>query len=608
MKLTDAVDLETGARRLSDARVARLSDRQLAQLEAELAPVLLRDARACQLAYYIPLHAEARKLHHSTARVYGVQGGRKAGKTDVLLVELAIQMTGLVPLALRLCTRCQALCTLAEGQWRHPGAESHPAEGAYPVAKLRAPIRARLVVTSLTSAWDTNLKPKLQWWEWSGRQNAAGEVGDPACGHWGWIPQGCLVGGDWERSWSSSHRVLTVVPAMGGGGRSTLQIMSFDQALEDFAQGGFQLVLEDELPPEEVHRANRLRTMEHLGRLLVGGTPRDDRTSLVTHGWFFDQVLEPGLSGSEPSEVEASVLWTEANPTLDPEEVQKATAGLSEAQRRTQLHGEPMALSGLVFPGVMRTGRWWCFRCQTDGRILEPGRCGACAATDGVRYRHVWDEADWTWPGPETWPVLFYMDPHQSRPTACAWVKVDPHDGWWQVAELEVAGGAGAVKAAVEGFERAHGLTPRWRKGDPKITAQSNQFAREFEGRPFTIREAFEEVGFDFEDANTNFTVGRERLLSRLRPDPFTRAPRLRIHASCTRTFYQLTHHVWSVSARRTGVDVKDQPERSHSDFPALLRYLANDDPEFRWLERLRTGDRLRLGSGGVGRSLRTGY
>src|SRR5207302_623713 len=83
------------------------------------------DHQANQLVYYEPVNPDAMRLHLSVAREFGVQGGNKSGKTGAELAELAIQMTGVVP-------ECVA--------------------GRYPAVKLRAPIRARLVVTSLITA------------------------------------------------------------------------------------------------------------------------------------------------------------------------------------------------------------------------------------------------------------------------------------------------------------------------------------------------------------------------------------------------------------------------------------------------------------------------
>ena len=565
---------------LTRARWDGLAGEERARIETEAFAWLRRDAQVNQLVYYRVVNADARRVHCSTARVIGIQGGNKSSKTGTMLAEAAIQMTGIVP------------DSLADG---------------YPRQKLRGgPISVRLVVTSLVSAWDTNLKHKLQYFHWNGKLNADRLPGDPRLGHWGWIPQAWLINGDWDQSWDEKHRMLRLQHPTTREPWSTLNVMSHDQSLEDFNQGAFHLILGDEIPPEEIHRANLIRAMELGGQIIVGGTPPDDRSASVTAAWFFDQIIAPGLERSEPDAVDAVVLWTENNRTLSAEDVAFVAKGLSPEQKRARLHGEAIHLAGVILKGFTEKPRVWCFRCEAPAYRRDEA-CEACGGRDLVGYSHTWDDEDLAWPGPPSWPVLFYMDPHQARPTACAWFKVDPNDGWWQIAEAEVAGDAYAVKREALGFEEAHQLDVLWRKGDPKITTQTNQFAREFEGHAFTIREAFQEVGFDFEDANTNFTVALERLEQALRPGVYTRTPRLRVHRSCTRTLYQASHFVWNTRGRSENVDVKEQPSRRHSDFPALLRYLAMDDPDWRTLQMLRRGQTVQLGVGGVGRNPRGG-
>jgi len=566
------VDLLT-ATTLSDAKLRRLPRREQARLKAEADAWLRRAHQAQQLRYYVPVTPDAVAVHTSTAREVGVVGGNRSGKTDLALVEWAIQATGIVP---------------------------HSLAGLYPATKRRAPIRARLVVTSLVTAWDLNLKPKLQWWSWNGKLTPEGLQGDPDLGHWGWVPPDLLLDGDWGKSWSEKHRTLTLANG------SALHVMSYEQDAQDFAQGAFHLILEDELGPEHVHRENKMRVVDYGGQVLTTGTPPDDRSAAVTAAWFHDGVYLPGLAEASP-EVFAVTLWTEQNRTLDQADVAWVAQGLTEEQREARLHGRFLHLAGLVLPGFTERRRTWCFRCLAD--VLGAGEtCPTCGSRDLEAYRHVWDEEDLEWPGPREWPTLFYMDPHQARPTACAWTKVDPHDGWWQVAELDVAGPAEEVKRQVEAYERAHDLHPVWRKGDPKIGVQGNQFAELVAGERFTIKRAFEEVGFAYEDANTNFTVGRERLLEAFRPNPLTRVPKLRIHTACRRTIHQVTHFTWNQGRRTWNADLKEQPSRKESDFPALLRYLAMDDPTFLFCHRFLRMEPIRVGAGGRGRNPRTGW
>lgn len=585
------------------AEVSKLSVEDLARLrveepdyfaaiEAANTRFLLADAKVNQLLYYRPLNDDARRLHLSTAFEFGIQGGNKSGKTGTALAEAAIQMTGIVPLAFRECVTCQRTMIERNGAWTHEAYDDrHDAALLYPVVKLRAPIRARLVVTSLVSAWDTNLKLKLQWWEWNGKLRD-GLPGDPDLGHWGLIPRRMLINGDWNQSWSEKHRVATLTNG------SKLFVMSHDQNIDDFNQGAFHLILEDEIPPENIHRANRIRAMELGGRLITGGTPPDDRAGSVSVVWFYDQVLAPGLDGSNPDENDAVALWTENNRTLDERDIDRVAKGLTPEEREARLHGKAIHLHGLIFPGFTEKPRVWCFRCN-EASAASATVCSKCGGSELEGYCHVWNDGDLDWPGPTTWPLLFYMDPHQSRPTACKWIKIDPDDGWWQVAEREIAGDAQAVKDEVQRVE--HDLLaqrPVWRKGDPKITAQTNQFAQEFQGRKFTIREAFEEVGFAFDEANTNFTVGRQRVIDALKPQPYTRRPRYRVHATCTRSIYQITHFVWD----------KDRPARANSDFPALDRYLAMDDPTYRQCDWARNPQPIVATANAVGRNARTGW
>ena len=589
------------ATKFSDAQIRKLSAKARRALEADVAAWIRRDAQCNQLVYYRVANPDAMKLHGSVAREFGIQGGNKSSKSGTMLAELAIQMTGVVPLSLSICAACRRPMQGQDGAWRHEGPveDGHAAGLAYPVMKLRPPIRVRLVVTSNVNAWDENLKQKLQYSQWNGRLNEHELPGDPRYGHWGWIPQRFLIHGDWDASWSERHRKLTLNLRGDGGTEpgSTLTVMSHQQAVEDFNQGSYHLVVEDEIPPEEIHRANRIRTLEVRGQVITGGTPPDDRPGAVSAAWFFDQVLTPGFAGANPERVEAVALWTEHNRTLEPAAVEEIAQGLTPEERRARFHGDSLHLAGLVIRGFTEKARLWCFACNAD-LMLGLEACSACGSRDLMPYRHVWDEDDLAWPGPREWPTLFYMDPHQARPTACLWIRLDPNDAGWVVAEQEIEGDAATVKAVCEAFEREHGLHPVVRKGDPKITAQTNQFAREFQGQPFNIRRAFEEVGFYFEDANTNFAVGIERLERLLRPNPLTRAPGLRIWRGCTKTVWQIGRFTWD----------RDKPGRKHSDFPAALRYYAIDDLSYRGLALARAGTPVAVAARREGRNSRTGW
>ena len=173
--------------KLTTEQLRALPDPKRRAIEDELAAWIRADAQANALVYYRVVNPDAVKLHLSTAREFGVQGGRRSSKTATMLAEGAIRMTGELPRAFAVCCVCQApMARRSSGGWDHttPADDGHPGVLRYPVAKLKPPIRVRLVVTSNVNAWDENLKQKLQYSQWNGRLNEHELPGDPRCGHW----------------------------------------------------------------------------------------------------------------------------------------------------------------------------------------------------------------------------------------------------------------------------------------------------------------------------------------------------------------------------------------------------------------------------------------
>ena len=71
------------------------------------------------LLFYRPVIKEAEKFHTSEAQIRLAAGGNRSGKTESNLVDMIIEMTGIVPYSLT---------------------------GKFPKSRLRPPIRARLIV------------------------------------------------------------------------------------------------------------------------------------------------------------------------------------------------------------------------------------------------------------------------------------------------------------------------------------------------------------------------------------------------------------------------------------------------------------------------------
>ncbi len=212
---------------------------------AQLSDVIELDRKNTQLSYYTAANPESLRVHCSRAREIAIVGGNRSSKTDTMLSELSIQMTGHIPLSL---------------------------QSIYPREKIRCPIRARVVCNSLTDTLEPVIKPKLRYDQWNGM----GESREGR-GHWGWIPQHCLKGGTWENAYSEKYRTLHAavdnhwvgsdgtVNSMRGW--SSCQFLSYDQDLTAFAGSSMHFVGHDELPPSDIYRENRIRTLDVRGQI-----------------------------------------------------------------------------------------------------------------------------------------------------------------------------------------------------------------------------------------------------------------------------------------------------------------------------------------------------
>ena len=552
LNLTELRDLSLDALEIK----ARMHPEWFAEISEEFVQQTQEDRRRCQLAYYQVANPEALKIHTSMAREIAVVGGNRSSKTDTALAELAIRMTGHIPMSLH---------------------------NIYPREKLQSlPIRARVVCNSLTDTLEPVIKPKLRWDQWNG-------VGDPGDGrgHWGWMPSHLLAGGSWERAYSEKYRTLSVAvdnlwrspsgESISVRGISTCQMLSYDQELTAFAGSSMHLILHDELPPSDIYRENRMRTLDVRGQIITSFTPPDEiGIGHADVAWFYDEIYERGLPGpAKHPEMDTFTLYTEHNRILSPVDIATLASRMTDDQREVRLHGRFLHLMGVIYPLFTAQDQWWCFRCQK--KILPVDRaCMSCTGTDIESFRHVIEPFE----VPKSWPVIFVIDPHPRKKDAMGWFAVSPSDDLVMIEELEMDGTAEDIKREVDRVEERLRITPAQRLMDPNIATESNDKLR----RGWTLQRAYDEVGLRCDLAVDELGPGIQRVQRLLVPDPSTRKPRLQVFSTCRRFIYGMTHWSWDEWTRQRDRDPKEQPRDRYKDFPDLARYLANAQPTFHGL------------------------
>lgn len=519
-----------------------LTDEELLELTNRIVSLTENDRKQNALHYYKPANAEIAKVHDLTVSTIGIFGGNGSGKTEHALVEGIIRCTGQIPASL---------------------------EATYPREKLKGPIHMRVVCESLTTVLEPIILPKLQYFAWSGLLPQGGKSG-----HWGWIPKHCLLQGDWKKSYDKRLRILTVIyrnPDTGNPeGTSTIQFMSYDQDASDFASGDLQYCLHDEPPTHEIWKENRARVMRggKGSTILVSMTWPDNPAAPVD--WLFDEIYDKGTPGPEKDpDIEIINIFTTNNPHLDQNSVVLAASKMSKLEKNTRIYGLPIRFSNRIHPDFTEVPRHWCYECGTLCMLSHGGVCAECNGDNISEFCHV----EPITPNPR-YPMFCILDPHPRKPHMLMWVQVTPNSNYEVIKELLVPGGAEDVRDEVKAIEDVLRPQTLYRLMDPNMGASPSGAIREI-----TWQNEFDNVGLHFDLADDS-DVGRARINTLLKADPYFRRPNLRFDSECKTCIFQFKRYIWADHKKPDGQDVKQKPLPKNDDFPTMLKYLMNRLPD----------------------------
>jgi hypothetical protein len=527
---------------MSKNELRRLNENQLRQAAGLFRTETNRDRRENAIKYYISNSSAALSFHTSTAQTVCAGGGNRSGKTEGMLVELVSCCTGIFPASLK------PHIDIAE--------------------KFRGPVSTRVVVESLTTTLYPTILPKLMWNQWTGIDEQWGERG-----HWGWIPRWSLIHGSWKASWDTKLRILRMhcrdPDTMEILGQSTIQFMSKDQDPQDFASGEFHIVCHDEPPTEAIWRENEMRCMSVGGRMLLAMTWYDDPAIAVDY--LYDNIYEPGMD-PDNKDITWVNYWTVDNPNLDQDAVARTEAKYSKEISDVRMRGQPIRFSGRIHPGFQHHGQTWCFDCHESCTNLS-GSCSHCGGENLEEYCHVQDFD--IQPG---WPVVYVLDMHPRKPHMMSWWYVTPADDLWCVATWQEIGDPVSCRESMDVIENDLELDVKRWLCDPKMGAQSASSSRDT-----TWIQAFNDALVPVEPANSS-GHGIELINELMKPDAHTRQPRMLFHPRCEDAIQHFSRFAWQNFKRALEKEQNQKPGEKYSDYPAMARYLVNDDPTFEWL------------------------
>jgi hypothetical protein len=300
----------------------------------------------------------------------------------------------------------------------------------------------------------------------------------------------------------------------------------------------------------------------------------DDPTIPVD--WIMDRIWEKAQPGknNDPS-IKWFNLFTTENMNLNQSAVAATSAKMTAEEREARIYGQPIRLSNRVHPLFTDTEHMYCFECNDKTILNEEGACGACSSSSVVSFCHTSSLIE---PQP-LYPVINLLDPHPRKPHMLLWVQINPNDDWEVLYELEVEGSPDTAAVQVKDLESEHGWKHISRLMDPNMGRSPSGADRET-----TWQDSFERAGLTFDLADDG-EAGRQVINDYLKPDSFTRKPRIVIHERCTKTIQQMKRYMFDDYKKSLEKDQKQKTKQKHDDFPTLLKYLANMQPSFRGLK-----------------------
>jgi phage terminase large subunit-like protein len=344
-----------------------------------------------------------------------------------------------------------------------------------------------------------------------------------------WLPASELKGGSWETAYDKELRVLTLENG------STLEFMSYDQALEKFAGTSRHWIWFDEEPPQDIFTECLLRLLDTGGSWWITMTPVEGMT------WTFDNIYESAKLDPNLFVVEVD---TTMNPHLNPGEIDILLTGLSEDDKTARLHGKYVQRGGLIYKHFSKTN---VVNPLNPQDLLQAG-----------------------------WMLFNGMDHGFNNPTAWLWAAVCP-DGRIVIYDEHYRSGE-IVKFHAEAVHIKNselGIVPSYCVGDPSIRNTD----------PITgtsVLLEYMEFGIPILLGNNDVNAGINRV-ARLIGHPPTTPNQLFVTKNCVNLLWEMTRYrwaTWAIKRHDFEKNKKEEPNKKDDHAMDALRYLVASRPQ----------------------------
>lgn len=356
---------------------------------------------------------------------------------------------------------------------------------------------------------------------------------------------------------------------------SLITFKSYDQGWEAFQSDDIDWIWNDEEPPYNIYKEQRMRLLDRDGEMIISMTSLKGVTDLIQGIYEDAEIVESQYAPlvdkelpriAEKDGIKLFFLWTSENPHINQKRLYQETKMMDKNEILARAYGIPINMSGKIYPMMSKSVHVIPFADMPEG--------------DYVLY-HV-------------------LDPHDRKPWAIVWFAVHRTGSIYAVDEypnndfIEMkyddktyAEYAKVIKQKEVKLKEIFGVKSiRRRIIDPNFGNKTVQMAKRQGGQAKTTpKKQLARLGLKYRDGIDSIQAGHLKVRELLHyqrdkeTDEIVVQPKLMFTEDCPNTSRGMLRYSWKDITTASG-DEKDKvaPMDKYKDYPDCVRYGAMSD------------------------------
>jgi phage terminase large subunit-like protein len=350
---------------------------------------------------------------------------------------------------------------------------------------------------------------------------------------------------------------------------------SYDQGVQSFAQDDVDLIVNDEEPPFDIYKEQRMRLIDRNGEMVISMTSTKGVTDLIADIFEDCDIIQTRYSDilkenlpvvAEKNGIRFYMLWTTDNPHIDQDRLLHEIKFMTRDEIKSRIHGIPVNLSGRIYSSFSKNIHVIPFE---------------QAPLTNVQLYHI-------------------LDPHDRKPWAMKWIILHKTGTAYCIDEYpnrnfnEMISDdktyddyADIIREKENALFDIYGRSVYKRIIDPNFGSKTIRLAEKQDNKAHTTpKDELKKRGFKFHDGIDALEAGhlkvREMLHYETKDGEIVVQPKYFITDNCTNSSRHLSRYSRKDIMTADG-DVKDKTgvQEKYKDFCDLDRYFWMSDPKY---------------------------